>query len=52
MENKELLSHFRVHRKSTTTSQTNERIETDGPLYTGVMGYELRVASCEIPIAS
>ena len=33
---KELLSHFRVYIKSTTSAQTDGRIATDGPLYTGV----------------
>ena len=35
LENKELLSHFRVYRKISTSAQTDERITTDEPLYTG-----------------
>ena len=34
-ENNELLSHFRVYRKSATRAQTNGRITTAGRLYTG-----------------
>ena len=33
--NKELPSHFRVYRKSASSSQTDGRIATGGPLYTG-----------------
>ena len=35
LENKELLSHFRVYRLSTTSAQTDGLITTDGSLYTG-----------------
>ena len=34
LENKELLSHFRVYGKSATSAQTDRRITTDEPLYT------------------
>ena len=34
-ENKELLSHFRVYRKSALSARTVGRITTDGALYTG-----------------
>ena len=33
LENKELLSHFRVYRKSATNAQIDGRIATDGLLY-------------------
>ena len=35
LENKELLSHFRVYRKITTIAQTEGEITKEGPLYTG-----------------
>ena len=34
-QNKELLGHFRVHRKGATSAQTDRWISTDGPLCTG-----------------
>ena len=37
MQNKELLTHFRVYRKRATTAQTDGRIATVGPLYTGMI---------------
>ena len=35
MENKELLSHVRVYRKSATSTQTDGQTATDRTLYTG-----------------
>ena len=35
LENKELLSHFRVYRKSATSEQIDRQISTDRPLYNG-----------------
>ena len=40
LENIKLLSHFRIYRKSAESAQTDQRITTDRPLYTGVCLYE------------
>ena len=39
LEDKESLSHFRVYRKSEADAQTDGRITTHGPLYTGSLKY-------------
>ena len=39
MENKDLLSLFRVYKKSATSAQTDGWITTDGPFYTGGFCY-------------
>ena len=39
MQNKELINHFGVYRKSTTSAQTDGRIATDRPLCSGQCGY-------------
>ena len=35
LQNEELPIHFRVCRKSATIAQTDGRLTTEGPLYTG-----------------
>ena len=39
LENKELLSRFRVYRKSVTSAQKEGQITMDGPLKTGSLTY-------------